>query len=131
MTTDIFDDFIQKANTLFRPALEKYGYLLEDVKVNIINGIRWSAHITYINTAADLKIILKQEPYYTDYGFSFFIFKPGMKQYNILYNVPHDKQDKENDFLTEVYEDLFTTPETGDLITGKTWRKLGSIPFLR
>ena len=131
--TTIFEskigDFDVKASALFRPALEKCGYVLDEIKVNEINGHPWSTHHIYVNTPMNLKVIIKQEPYYTDYGFSFFIFKLGTDQYNILYNVPHEKQDSEGAFLDKAYHDLFSTPEMVDLISGKVWKELRHIPF--
>lgn len=70
-----------------------------------------------------------QEPYYTDYGFSFFIYKLGTVEYNILCNVPHEKQDIEDHFLNKAYDELFSTSETVDLISGKIWKELKYIPF--
>lgn len=129
MSSDKIDNFNEKATTVFRPTLEKYGYLLEEIKINYINGYKWSTHHIYINKQTNLKIIIKQEPFYTDYGFSFFIYDLGSRQYNILYNVPHEKQDNGDDFLHMAYEELFSTHETMDLISGISWMKLEHIPF--
>ncbi|SRR5260221_3340819 len=129
MTTNKIDNFNLKAEILFRLVLEKYGYILEEKKVNEINGQKWSTHHIYTNNKAKLKIVIKQEPYYTDYGFSFFIHKLGTDKYNILYNVPHEKQDKEDKFLNKAYDDLFTNQELIDIISGKTWKELRHIPF--
>jgi hypothetical protein len=70
-----------------------------------------------------------KKPYYTDYRFSVFIYQLGTTHYNILYNVPHEVQDSQFDFLARAFEDLFSTPETLDLISGKSWKQLGYIPF--
>ena len=102
MATDKIDNFNENAEPLFRPKLEKYGYDLDRIIVYYIKGQKWSTHHVYINNSADLKIIIKQEPYYSDYGFSFFIYKLGTDECNILYNVPHEKQDKEDNFLNKV-----------------------------
>jgi hypothetical protein len=129
MSADKIDNFNEKATTVFRSTLEKYGYLLEEIKVNYINGQKWSTHHIYSNKQANLKIIIKQEPFYTDYGFSFFIYDLGMEQYNILYNVPHERQDNGDNFLYMAYEELFSNKETSDQIGGISWKKLGHIPF--
>lgn len=121
MTINKIDNFNEKAETLFRPLLEKYGYALKEIKINELNGQKWSTHHVYINNKANLKIVLKQEPYYTDYGFSFFIYKLGTDKYNILYNVPHEKQDKEDKFLNKACDDLFSRTDLVDLISGKSW----------
>jgi hypothetical protein len=129
MTTDKIDNFDKRAEILFRPLLEQYGYRLEEKQINEHNGQKWSIHHIYSNKKIGLKIDIEQAPYYTDYGFSFFIYKIGTAEYNILYNVPHEKQDKQDNFLNKVCSDLFETAELIDIITGKSWRKLGYIPF--
>ena len=131
MATYNFHAFIQKADTIFRKKFEGYGYSREEVKINEIGGRIWSVHLIYVNALADLRIVIKQEPYYTDYGFSIFINKLGANQYNILYNVPHEKQDKENGYLAIGCEEIFSTTEIIDLISGKSWKILGYIPFLK
>ncbi len=63
---DKIDNFNIKAENLFRPELEKNGYTLDEIKIGEINGEKWSTHHIYINNKSNLKIIIKQEPYYTD-----------------------------------------------------------------
>jgi len=129
MTINKINNFNEKAEILFRPLLEKYGYFLDEKKINEINGKKWSTHHIYLNNKAKLKIVIKQEPYYTDYGFSFFIHKLGTDKYNILYNVPHEKQDKDDQFLSKACDELFSRIDLIDLISGKSWKELKSIPF--
>lgn len=129
MAVNKIDSFNEKAEIVFRTLVEKYGYVLSEIRVNELNGQKWSTHHIYINSEKNLQIEIKQEPYYTDYGFSFFIFKMGTKEYNILYQVPHEKQDNEDTFLLKAHEDLFSTEETTDLISGKKWKELKRIPF--
>lgn len=129
MTTDKIDDFNQKAIALFQAQLEKYGYILDEIKENEINGTKWSTHHIYLNSKAGLKLVIIQEPYNTEYGFSVFIYRLGTTHYNILYNVPHEVQDSQFDFLARAFEDLFSTPETLDLISGKSRKQLGYIAF--
>lgn len=123
------ENFKKLAPVLFKDLVEKYGYTLDEVKISQIDNRDWSVHIMYTNREKDLRIVIKQEPYYTDYGFSFFIYKIGMKEYNILYNVGYEKQDSEDNFLLKPYDDLFNTKETLDIITGDEWRELKRIPF--
>jgi hypothetical protein len=129
MTTNKIDNFNEKAELLFRPLLENLGYTLEEKKINYLNGKKWSTDHIYMNSKAKLKIEIKQEPYYTDYGFSFSIHKLGTDQYNILYNVPHEVQDKKDKFLTKACNELFSNTEMVDLISGKSWKELNHIPF--
>jgi hypothetical protein len=129
MEDDIIDTFDEKAKDLFQDLLEKCGYTLSEIKVNRLNGVKWSTHHIYISQQKKLRIEIKQEPRYTDHGFSFFIYKTGTKEYNCLYNVPHGKQDKDFTFLTKACEDLFTSEETLALIMGTKWKELKRIPF--
>ena len=129
MTTNKIDNFNERAEILFRPLLENLGYTLDEKKINYLNGQKWSTRHIYLNSKAKLKIEIKQEPYYTDYGFSFFIHKLGTDEYNILYNVPHESQDKEDKFLTKACDELFSNTEMVDLISGKSWKDLNHIPF--
>jgi hypothetical protein len=129
MATHKIDNFNENAEPLFRLKLEKYGYQLDRIIVFYIKGEKWSTHHIYINNIADLKIIIKQEPYYSDYGFSVFIFKLGTEEYNILYHVPHEIQDKEDKFLYKAYNDLFSSQEILDLISGKFWKEFKYILF--
>jgi hypothetical protein len=108
MATNNFNNFNQKVKDLFQPALEKYGYALADVKIYEIKEVIWSIRFIFINSEAELRIEIEEAPRYSDYGFSFFIYKLGTKEYNILYNVPHERQDKDDNYLNMAYEDLFS-----------------------
>ena len=123
------DRFNEKAQAVFRPLLEEYGYILEEIKVNKLNGQDWSAHHIYLNKTTNMKVVIKQEPYYTDYGFSFFIHKLQSNEYNILYNIPHERQDNEDEFIRVACHKLFSSPEMTDIISGKSWIELSYIPF--
>ena|SRR5688572_7885255 len=127
---DKLENFKKVAPGLFKDLVDKYGYTLDEIKTNQLNNRDWSVHIIYSNPDKNLKIIIKQEPYYTDYGFSFFIYKLGTEEHNILCNVEHHKQDAEDKFLLEAYNNLFMTKETLDLISGEEWKELKRIPFL-
>lgn len=124
MTSNKIDNFNEKAEILFRPFLEQFGYILEEKKINEINGQNWSTHHIYTNNKTKLKIVIKQEPYYTDYGFSFFIHKLGTNKFNILYHVPHESQDKDDKFLEKAYNDFLASTELIDIISGKSWKEL-------
>ncbi|MEO8173647.1 MAG: hypothetical protein ABI581_11210 [Sediminibacterium sp.] len=115
------DLFIEKGEIRFRPLLEKLGYTLEEKKITEINGQRWSVHHIYKNERAGLKVVIQQEPCYTDYGFSFCVHKSGNNKYKVLYNVPAEKQDHEFKFLDKACDDVFSNTELVDIITGKSW----------
>lgn len=85
--------------------------------------------INDFNKKAKLKIIIKHEPLYTDYGFTFFIYQLGTENYSILYNHPHETQDSEGKFLEKASRELFSSVEALDFITGKSWKKIGIIFF--
>lgn len=129
MEEDKIDQFNTIAKDVFNSLTTKYGYILTEIKTNEVKGMKWSAHHIYINKTKSLKIEIRQEPYYSDYGFSFFIYKIGTKQYNILYNIPHEKQDKELKFLQKAYADLFSNKETLNIISGEKWTELKYMPF--
>src|SRR5437868_9904360 len=115
--TDKLENFKKVAPSLFRDLVDKYGYTLDEIKTNQLQDQDWSVDLIYSNPDKNLKIVIKQEPFYTDYGFSFFIYKLGTKEYNILCNVEHHRQDAEDKFLLKAYYDLFTTKETLDIIS--------------
>jgi len=87
--------FEQKAPLLFRVLIDDFGYELNQVKTIYLNRQKWAIHYIYTHTAKSLKIIIRQEPCYTDYGFSFFIYNLENGGHNILYHVEHHKQDKD------------------------------------
>lgn len=126
---DKLENFKRVAPSIFLDLVEKYGYTLDEIKTNQLNNQDWSVHLIYTNRHKNLQIVIKQEPYYTDYGFSFFIYKLGTEEYNILCHVEHHLQDKEDKFLQKAYNDLFTTKETLDIIIGDEWKQLKRIPF--
>jgi hypothetical protein len=129
MTINKIDSFNEKAKNLFQNLITDYGYKLEGVNIFEYSGMKWSTTLVYINNLSNLKIEIQQAPYYTDYGFSFFIYKIGTEEYNLLYNVPHETQETEDKFLLKAHKDLFSTDETVELIRGKKWQKLSHMPL--
>lgn len=123
------DHFNDVAEPLFKILIDKYNYILDEIKIFHFKGSKWSTKLIYLNPEFNLKIEVEQAPFYTDYGFSFFIYNLSKDEYNILYNVPHEKQDGEDAFLHKAYEDLFSSQEMLDLISGKHWHKLNRIAF--
>ena len=74
MTMNKIVQFRSIAPDLFDNLRSDHGYNLIETKVNQRNdGMDWSIQLIYVNDDKQLKIVIKQEPYYTDYGFSFFI----------------------------------------------------------
>jgi hypothetical protein len=116
--------FDQKAREIFSVLIDKYKYRLSEVTIKPFNV----CHI-YTNKEIKSKIEISNSTYGSDYGFSFFIFRLGTKEYNILYNVPHELQYKECQFLIHARNDLFSTKETINLIAGTTWKELNRVFF--
>lgn len=75
----------------------------------------------------DLKIKISQEPYYTDYGFSVFIYNLKNEEYNIICNVPHEKQDDGITFLLKVHHEMFSNAEVIKMLNGENWEKFDRI----
>ncbi|RZL39455.1 MAG: hypothetical protein EOP00_27780, partial [Pedobacter sp.] len=59
------ESFKNIAPEIFKSLVNDYGYQLEEIKINKLNNMDWSIHLIYVNDQKDLKIIIKQEPYYT------------------------------------------------------------------
>lgn len=123
------DTFNKLSEITFRPLLEEYGYLLKEILTKEVNGLNWSTTHIYLNSKCGLKVELIQAPFYTDYGFTFILYKLGTDKYNILYNVPHEKQDNEGNFIKRACAELFKNPDIISLVSGRTWKSLKSIPF--
>ena len=123
------DFFERKAKPLFKNLIDDFGYILTETNIYEINGEKWSIHLIYLNNNLNLKIEIQQAPYYSDYGFTFSIYKMGTDEYNILYNVPHEKQDIEGNFLLKAHEELFSNLECLNLIKGTYWIELKHIVF--
>ncbi len=129
MSGEKIDTFNERAPLLFQPILERYGYVLEEVLPIYFNDVHWASHHIYVNPVAELKVILKEEPCYTDYGFSFCLYRLGTEKYNVLYNVPYEKQDVNGSYLDLCCEELFADREMTDLLRGLCWKELSYIPF--
>jgi hypothetical protein len=117
------------APELFRPLTDAYAYQFVEKKTGYYANTEWSAKLIYLNEKKGLRVEITQAPFYTDYGFSFFIFKVATEESNILYHVEHHLQDDEGDYLRKAVEDLFESPLTLTLISGQAWANLKYIPF--
>lgn len=115
---DKIEDFNKKAVTIFKILIDSYSYKLQEIKTFYYNDIKWSTRHIYVNEKLNLKIEIEQVPYYTDYGFSFTIYKDNDK-YQLCYNIPHEQQDENYAFLSKAYSDIFSNNDTLDLISGK------------
>ena len=128
MQDDKIDLFNTKAPGLFKRLSDDFGYVLDDIKIFEINNKNWSTKHIYLNNSKDLKIVIEQAPYYTDYGFTLFIYNLKLNESNILYNLPHEKQDAEGNFITTCCNEIFSSQEILSFIKGEYWKNLNYIP---
>lgn len=120
--------FNELAPPLFGPRLEELSYKLNAIENSKHRESLWSTHHYYQNKKLNLTLDIQQAPYYTDYGFSIFIFDstdPNKRQ--LLCNVPHEIQDKENNFLIVMCDKIFADPEIISLLKGQHWRKINPL----
>ncbi len=128
MAANKIDNFNEVSPLLFVPLLKKFGFELKETRTFYHNNQKWAAHHNYINKSAKLKIVIMQEPYYTDYGFSFYLYNTSKSEYNILYNVPHEDQDQGDLFLQKACDNIFSNKESIDMISGKSWKQSNILP---
>ena len=72
---------------------------------------------------------IMNETCHVDYGFSIFLWKSEEEQYNILYNVPWEKQDSDCLFLQRAHDKITREDALVDMLSGKTWTLLPNIYF--
>lgn len=127
MTENKIDLFIEKASIIFNKLTENYGYILEETRIFQINGQKWSTKLIYVNSDTKRKIEIEQAPYYTDYGFTFFIYNLDNDEYLIACNVPHENQDNNSDFIINACNIIFSNDAYEKVINGKLWIKQNSL----
>lgn len=112
---------------IFTQRLQEYGYELAAVENYEHSDILWSTHHLYVNTSLNLTIDIQQAPYYTDYGFSIFIFNSTQNDPKLLCNVPHELQDTEDMFLTIISDKFFAHPDVISILKGESWKVINPI----
>lgn len=125
---DKVGNFNKMAPHLFAPRLKDLGYELRKIEDFHYCGFLWSTHHFYVNDQLNLTVDIQQAPYYTDYGFSIFLFHTDLQDLKLLCNVPHELQDKDDKFLTGMIDKFFSDLEIISLLKGETWK---TINFLR
>lgn len=118
---DILHDFLALAPKVFNDLLEENEYALTATTINHFEDMEWSAHLIYTHSANNLQIKIKQEPYYTDYGFSFEIHQLSTHQYNLIYRVEREQQDSKYAFLNEALNAIQNSELALKLIRGLEW----------
>lgn len=83
----------------------------------------------YENALINRKIEVSNATYSVDYGFSVLIYHTANNEYNIVYNLPHEKQDRDGDFVLKASQELFDTEEVVQLISGASWQTFEKIYF--
>jgi len=120
------DLFHEIALPLFKVLTDKYGYELSNINTSYNHGEKISIKHMYSGAVSlhhdRLKISIEQAPYYTDYGLTFFIYNLTRKEYDILYNIPGEKQDIEGKFIKIFYNEIFSDQEIIDIISAKKWK---------
>lgn len=114
------DNFDREAKLIFRFLVDKYGYKLLSVNKNSN-----SVYHYYLNEIENLKIEISNAPYYTDYGFSVFIYNQNNGDYFLIYNIPGEIQNSiNNDFLINVYETISMSKDFINVISDKSkWNR--------
>ena len=105
----------------------EFNYTFEEEKIFRHADIDWSIKLIYFNKRKNLKIVIEQAPYYTDYGFTFSIQNVISNENVMIYNIPHERQDSENKFLKNACNLIFSNQEAVDLISGKKWQTYNRI----
>ena len=116
------ENFDREAKFIFRFLVDKYGYKLLSVNKNSN-----SVYHYYLNEKENLKIEISNAPYYTDYGFTFFIYNLDNDEYLIACNIPHENQDNNSDFIINACNIIFSNDSYEKVINGKLWIKQNSL----
>ena len=118
MAKNKIDLFIEKTPIIFKRLTENYGYVLQEPDIYQINGQKWSIKLIYVNSDIKRKIEIEQAPYYTDYGFTFFIYNLDNDEYLIACNIPHENQDNNSDFIKNACDIIFSNDSYEKVING-------------
>ena len=126
-TIDRVSNFNKLAPGLFGPRLKEFGYEFSKMENSEHNGFLYSTHHFYKNEILNLTIDIQQAPYYTEYGFSIFLISTGRQESKLLCNVPHEIQDKEDNFLIGISDKFFTNADVISLLKGESWKTINHI----
>ncbi len=109
--------FDNEAKQTFSFLTKDFGYKLIDV-VSKPNYVR---HI-YRNRLRRRKIIIENQTWPVDYGFSFVVHNLWTTENYILYNIPWEKEDKRCVFLNRVKDRVSNSEYFKSIIQGRTWK---------
>jgi hypothetical protein len=101
-----------------------FSILTNEFNYKLIESVTKPNYVrhTYRNRWRRRKIIIKNETFPVDYGFSFFIHNLWTKEHFILYNIPWEKEDPKCDFLNRVSDKIFKSQHLQNIIRGTTWQ---------
>lgn len=118
MITNVPDTkvFEVKSKDFFNILIKKFDYSL--IKEEHIES--FVRHI-YQNNLKNRVIEVTNAPYYTNYGFSIFIFNTSNDEYRLFYNLPWEKEDANCEFLKLAYEKIFEDEKILLIIKGEIW----------
>lgn len=114
---------------IFAQRLQEYGYELAAVENYEYSDILWSTHHIYVNNALNQTIDIQQAPYYTDYGFSIFVFNSTQTDPKLLCNVPHELQDTGDIFLAIISDKFFAHPDVKSILKGEIRKVINPIRY--
>jgi hypothetical protein len=105
----------------------EYFKFLENIGYKIISKevIKYYVNIIYENEIICRRIEITNATNYTDYGFSIFIYNTeneNKRLYNMIVNIPYEKQDKECNFMKKQSEYLNKNYE--ELINKESWYEM-------
>lgn len=124
MNSPSSNDFDNVARQCFSNLVTQYGYRLVKTESKPFSVV----HV-YENPTIHRRIEVRNDTYSVDYGFSIFIYNTLTEEYNILYNLPHERQDKAADFVKRASHELWATDEVTMLITGGNWKTFKKVYF--
>ena len=111
-------------NKLYGTLLKKFGYELLSSDKSELN-----VKITYVNNQTQRKVVISNACWPTDYGFSIFIYNLITDKYNIIVNVPWNKEDRDNLFILKSFEFIKSNEEIQNILSGKVWIDYSSILY--
>jgi len=101
-----------------------FSVLTKEFKYKLIETVAKENYVrhTYRNRWRRRKIVIENQTYPVDYGFTFFVYNLWAKDHYILYNIPWEKEDTQCDFLNRVKDKIFGSQYLKNLIRGITWK---------
>jgi hypothetical protein len=105
--------------------IEYFDFLVKEYDYKIITKEykKYNTTIIYENKSINKIIKIENHTDYTDYGYSIMVYNTeniDNKSYNIIFNVPYEKQDTECKFIIKSSE--YVKREYNNIINSKEWK---------